>query len=308
MCVVSVALLVTDVLVVVFLTEGAMRPERVQELATFGSSAKSVLMMSDVPGSRDHLRMGKYFTYGMGYLAARVSITASDGTVLYGIWALPRRDATKVVILCHGFAESSLNAETHASLLLGNGFAVLMPDSRGHGRSGGLNTFGVREAGDIVQWISAVKSFSHISQIYGLGESLGGAILLQSLAHGADFRAVVAESPFASFARVADEQLSSECGPVIGPLLVVQGLLYARLIHQVDLSDARPLRAVAHSRIPVLLIHGEIDGVTQLEHSRDIVRANPAVQLWVVELAQHTFAYRVEPGEFRRRVVSWFDR
>jgi len=220
----------------------------------------------------------------------------------------PRRGTTKAVILCHGFGESSRNASAYSDLLLGNGFAVLMPDSRGHGNSGGLNTFGVREAGDILQWIRAIKYFTRISKIYGLGESMGGAILLQSLARGADFRAVVAESPFASFSKVADEEMSSDCGPVIGPLLVVQCFLYARLVHQVDLSDARPLRAVAHSRVPILLIHGEMDGVTQLEHSRDIVRANPAIQLWVVAFAEHTFAYRVDPTEFRRRVVSWFDR
>lgn len=264
--------------------------------------------MRDVPGSRDHLRMGSFYPYGWGDFAAPVNITASDGTPLTATWAFPRRGTTKAVILCHGFGESSRNASAYSDLLLGNGFAVLMPDSRGHGNSGGLNTFGVREAGDILQWIRAIKYFTRISKIYGLGESMGGAILLQSLARGADFRAVVAESPFASFSKVADEEMSSDCGPVIGPLLVVQCFLYARLVHQVDLSDARPLRAVAHSRVPILLIHGEMDGVTQLEHSRDIVRANPAIQLWVVAFAEHTFAYRVDPTEFRRRVVSWFDR
>jgi alpha-beta hydrolase superfamily lysophospholipase len=304
----SLLFLLMDLLFVVFLTEGALHPNKVQRIIAGRGAANSLVMMRDVPGSLDHLRIGGYYSFGWEYFAAHVSIAASDGTRLSGIWEFPRRGASKAVILCHGFGESSYDRSAYSSLLLGNGFAVLRPDSRGHGGSGGINTFGIREAGDIVQWIRAIKYFSPISKIYGLGESLGGAILLQSLERGADFRAVVAESPFASFFEVANDELRDEVGLVLGPLLVRQSLLYARLIHQVDLNDAQPARAVAHSRVPILLIQGEMDGVTQPEHSREIVRANPAIELWVVPLAQHTLAYSVDPAEFGNRVVAWFDR
>jgi hypothetical protein len=43
--------------------------------------------MRDVPGSRDHLRMGSFYHYGWGDFAAAVNITASDGTPLTATWA-----------------------------------------------------------------------------------------------------------------------------------------------------------------------------------------------------------------------------
>jgi alpha-beta hydrolase superfamily lysophospholipase len=303
-----ILLSIADLLVVILLTEGAMHPSKVQQIRAGWTPPRSLGMLRDVAGSRDHLRIGRYDAVQWGDFAAQVSITASDGTLLAGTWEIPRLGATKAVILCHGFGDSSINTSAYFSLLLGNGFAVLAPDSRGHGRSQGINTFGVREADDIVQWIRAIKSLSAISKIYGLGESLGGAILLQSLERGADFRAVVAESPFASFFEVANESLSEYFGPVLGRLLVHQSFLYARLVHRVDLNEARPARSVAHSLVPILLIHGESDEVTQPEHSREIARENPAIQLWFVPSAQHTLSYFVAPLEFGPRVIAWLDR
>jgi hypothetical protein len=159
-----------------------------------------------------------------------------------------------------------------------------------------------------VQWIRAIKSFSHISQIYGLGESLGGAILLQSLERGTDFRAVVAESPFASFSEIANETVAGRCGSILGRLLVSQSFLYARLIHQVDLTEAQPVRSVAHSRIPILLIQGEDDGVIKPIHSQEIAQANSEVRRWFVRNARHTLCFSVAPLEFRDHVVAWFNR
>ncbi len=303
-----VAQLIADVLFVVLLTEGAMHPYLVLQMMADRNPAPSFEMLRDAPGNRDRLRIGQHYRDGLGHAAVQVSITASDGTTLYGTWTLPRRGASKAVILCHGFGDSSMNTADYSLLLLGNGFGVLTPDSRGHGASEGRNTFGIREAGDIVQWVRAIKSFSHISDIYGLGESLGGAILLQSLERGADFRAVVAESPFASFLEIANEKAGDFLGVGLGSLVVRQCFLYARWVHQVDLNEAQPVRSVVHSRVPILLIHGEDDGFIQPKHSFEIARANPAIQLWFVPMARHTLSFEVAPVEFQTRVVEWFNR
>lgn len=57
--------------------------------------------------------------------------------------------------------------------------------------------------------------------MYGLGESLGGAVLIESLAVEPRFNAIVAESPFASLERVARERVAQKLplSPALGRAL-----------------------------------------------------------------------------------------
>jgi hypothetical protein len=119
---------------------------------------------------------------------------------------------------------------------------------------------------------------------------------------------VIAESAYASFTEVADDRIGKFVGPVFAPIVVQEALLYARLRYHVDLASAQPVRAVAHSKVPILLIHGKADDKTLPKHSEEIARANPEIQLWLVPNAQHTGAYSAAPAEFERRVLAWFHR
>jgi uncharacterized protein len=88
--------------------------------------------------------------------------------------------------------------------LLRNGYAALLPDARGHGSSsGGLVTYGLKEAGDTAMWAQRMASQPGVERIYGLGESMGAGVLIQSLADHPGFRAIVAECPFSKFENVA---------------------------------------------------------------------------------------------------------
>jgi len=78
-------------------------------------------------------------------------------------------------------------------MFLAEGYAVLVPDIRGHGRSGGdLVTYGVREKYDALDWAHWMRREGCVT-LYGLGESLGAAILIQATAVEPVFSAVVAE-------------------------------------------------------------------------------------------------------------------
>ena len=60
--------------------------------------------------------------------------------------------------------------------------SVLVPDSRAHGESGGdLATYGLLESDDVHRWVSWLMEEEHPLRVFGLGESLGGAVLIQSL-------------------------------------------------------------------------------------------------------------------------------
>ena len=242
-----------------------------------------------------------------------VEVRAGDGVTLRAWNFRPAVGNGDVVLLLHGQGDNRAGMLGNADFLLRHGYAVLLPDARAHGLSGGeLATYGVKEAGDIQQWFNWLKRSQSPRCVDGLGDSMGAAELLQSLTVAPGFCAVVAESSFASFREASYERIGQYLGtgPWLGRTLlrpaVEVGLLYARLRYGVDLSQASPERAVAESRVPVLLIHGLADTNLPPRHSEEIRSLNPAVELWEPPKTGHCGAAGTEPEEYERRVVGWF--
>jgi uncharacterized protein len=247
---------------------------------------------------------------------ADVEITASDGARLRGWFAQPARSNHSVVLLFHGVADNREGMGGFGEMFLAEGYSVLLMDSRAHGESGGLlATYGVLEGGDVHQWVEWLEQNMKPSCVFGLGESMGAALLLQSLTAEPRFCAVVAESPFQSFREIALERAAqvthtnSYLARLIAAPAIAAGFVYAHLRYGVDFSEASPEDAVAATRVPVLLIHGSNDDNIPPRHSIAIKARNPnMVSLWIVPGAVHTGASSTAPQEFRRRVLEWFSR
>lgn len=135
-----------------------------------------------------------------GAVLQDVSITARDGVQLRGWFASPANTNGNAVILLHGVGDNREGMGGFGELFLSKGYAVLLPDSRGEGESGGgFPTYGVKETDDVRRWFEWLTAQQHPRCIFGMGESMGAAILLQSIREEHRFCAVVAESPFANF-------------------------------------------------------------------------------------------------------------
>ena len=239
-----------------------------------------------------------------------VSIQANDGATLRAWFFRPRTATDAAVILLHGVADTRRGVCMQARMLLNHGYAVLAPDSRAHGVSDGrMVTYGVLEADDVRRWARWLKDDQYFGALYGLGESLGAAILLQSLGRPAPFQAAVAECPFATFEQVAlyrMSQVSHLSEPVAWPF-VRTAFAYTQLRYGVDLDRASPALAMPSLDAPVLLIHGLADTNIPPAQSRELHILNPvATTLWEVPGAQHVSAMEAAPDEFESRVVGWF--
>jgi dipeptidyl aminopeptidase/acylaminoacyl peptidase len=274
-------------------TEGALHP------------ARSTLTRSDE--SRAQAVAGEFHA-----TVDEVEIAGADGAMLRGWSIQPPADNGDAVILLHGQSDNRAGMLGNAELLLRHGFAVLLPDARAHGESGGsIATYGVKEAGDIRSWFEWLKHAQSPRCIDGIGDSMGAAQLLESLAAEREFCAVVAESSFATFQEAAYDRLGQwfQTGPWLGRTLlrpaIEGGFLYANLRYGVDLTQANPLKSVAASPVPVLLIHGLADTNLPPSHSERIVASNREITLWEVPGAGHCGAEGAQPEEYERRVVGW---
>ena len=243
-----------------------------------------------------------------------VSIRSSDRVRLQGWFANPANANGDAVILLHGVGDNREGMSGFAELFLSKGYAVLLPDSRAQGESGGdFSTYGVKEADDVRRWFEWLTAQRQTHCIFGMGESMGGAILLQSVKEETRFCAVVAESPFASFRQIAYVRVGqfAGTGAWLGKIAlrpaVELAFLYGRLTRGVLLTDASPENAVVGSRVPILLIHGLSDSNIPFQQSERIRSQNPAdITLWEVPGAGHCGAVSVVPQEFDKRVLGWF--
>jgi uncharacterized protein len=235
-------------------------------------------------------------------------LSAADGVKLKGWFFQPAYSNGSAVLLLDGVGDDRLGMTGHLDYLLQSGYAALMPDARGHGASGGdLVTYGLMEARDAARWALWMESQPGVHRIYGLGQSMGAAVLIQSLAYHPEFRSIVADCPFSSFEEVAVYRAGQRTLPMVAWPVVQIESLYSRWRYGVDLMQASPVAALREAKTPVLLIHGTADVNIPPQESRELHAANPQyTELWEVEGAAHIQSVSTEPQEYRRRVLSWF--
>ncbi len=242
------------------------------------------------------------------------NITAQDSAILRAWFFRPAQANGSTVILLHGVSDNRLGMLGYGRWLLANHYSVLLPDARAHGLSGGdVATYGVLESNDIHRWADWIREKERPSCIFGFGESMGAAQILQTISREPGFCSVVAESPFETFREVSYARFGQpfHLGPWLGRTFFWPtdevGFLYVRLKYGLNLDLASPKEAVRASTVPVLLIHGTSDSNIPSYNSKDIQDANPLhAILWLVPGAGHCGAYDVNPQEFGRKILNWF--
>ena len=238
------------------------------------------------------------------HLGTPVAIDAADGAKLKA--TLIPGTSGRCVLLLHGIGDSRSGALGFARMFTAQHDTVLAPDSRAHGESGGeLVTFGVREQDDVRRWASWLRQRHACTRVLGLGESLGGSVLIMAAAsQPPPFDAIVAECPYGDLPLIAEYRVHKLAGALAKPL-VWSARLYALLRYQLDLSRTSAIQAARQLNTPLLLIHGLQDDRTPPGHSRSIfAAAKPGLaELWEVPNAGHTTASAHEPEAFRMRVL-----
>jgi len=245
-----------------------------------------------------------------------VSINASDSVVLKGWYVHPQNFNGNTVVLAHGITDNREGVSGYGEMFLKHGYAVLLPDARGHGESGGeFATYGIKETDDLHRWISWLYDHDPPRCVYGFGESYGAALILQSLAVEPRYCAVAVEDAFSTARDMSYERvsgflhLSRWFGKTLGRPIIASAAWYSRVRYGIDLLQPSPLNAVQHSNVPVLLIHGVLDRSISPRHSLILAQAAPDhVQLWLVPGARHTGAWSVAHDEFEKRVLAWFSQ
>jgi fermentation-respiration switch protein FrsA (DUF1100 family) len=216
-----------------------------------------------------------------------VYFNSKDGTRLHGWFLKAKGPAKATIVHFHGNAQNITTHVSYVAWLTGEGYNVFVFDYRGYGESEGKpSREGVYE--DSLAAVSYVESRPDVDKgkliLFGQSLGAGQAITVAGSGQFPELRAVIEESGFSAYRRIAREKMTQM------PLGV--GYLLWPFTPLLISGGHNPDEAIAHiAPVPLLIIHGRNDEVVPYSHAGILYAAAGSPKFeWTLERAGHTEA------------------
>lgn len=251
-----------------------------------------------------------------------VRVTSDDGTELAGHVLELNPGSNRWVVYVHGLDGNWRSGLTFARRLAEQGVNFLFVELRAHGASGGRWVgAGWLDRRDVVAWCRWLAGRAgEGARIVLFGQSMGAASVL--MASGEDdlpsqVVACVSDSAYTDFWNVAIHVLSTyttRWGSAAHPLLDVARLALRLSPGGYDIARARPVDAIARSRVPVALVHGEDDPMVPSHMARTLRKAaggaaaGEGCKLVVIPSAGHCVSVFADPEAYYGGILPFVGR
>lgn len=236
-----------------------------------------------------------------------VTIVSYDGLKLFGRY-YHVKDGAPLDIGFHGYRSSSMiDFSGGSELSFQMGHNLLLVDQRSQGRSEGRTiTFGIQERQDLLKWVDyAVDRFGPDVKILLYGVSMGGTtvLLASELDLPKNVKGIVADCPFASPLEIILHV--GKGNPFPAWLIRPFAIWGAKIFGGFDLTETDARKAVKHTQVPILIIHGEDDRFVPHEMS-DLVQYNPQmIRRFTVPNAAHGISFLVDTPRYKEIVLQF---
>ncbi|QJC51612.1 alpha/beta hydrolase [Paenibacillus albicereus] len=230
-------------------------------------------------------------------------LLSQDGLKLRAIWLPAPGGSARTAILAHGYSGEAKQMAGFARFYAEElGWNVLMPDARGHGRSGGSYIgFGWPERKDYLGWIRWVSErVGTGSEIVLHGISMGGATVCMTAGEALppQVKAIVADCPYTSVKDELTFQLKRMYKLPPFPFLPLTSGL-TKLLAGYSFGEASALKQVRQAKVPMLFIHGGADTFVPTWMGVKLHEACPQPkELLVVPGAEHGAARQKAPEKY----------
>jgi pimeloyl-ACP methyl ester carboxylesterase len=240
---------------------------------------------------------------GVPDLASVEDVTFVAGGLRFRGWYQPARNGATVVF-GHGSGANRAQLLPQAAMLARHGYGVLLFDGPGHGESEGRLTGGPAEVQAFRAAVDLAAARAGGDVLGAFGHSFGACVALRAAAEDERLRALVVDGAPADLREVQRAQFGAW-----GPLSYWPARL-AQWRAGFDSDWLRPLAAAARlGPRPLLVISGAADVLVPPAVAQRVAEAasGPAA-LWLVPAAGHGEAASREPGEYERRLVTFYER
>lgn len=238
------------------------------------------------------------------------SITTTDQLVLKGYF-IPSQNAPKgTIIMLHGIRAYKEHFLTIAPRVQAQGYNVVLLDNRAHGEStGNYCTYGVKEKEDVSILVDSLEAWQVEGPIGLWGQSLGGAIALQSMAHDSRISFGIVESTFTEFALIADDYFV-RFAPFVPKWYRSYVINRGAQLADFKPEDARPIAAVTQITQPVFLAHGLKDKRINHRYASKLFEnlASPTKELHFIEGANHVNVWQKGGSDYFDSVFEFLEK
>jgi fermentation-respiration switch protein FrsA (DUF1100 family) len=236
-----------------------------------------------------------------------LSLTSRDGISLKAYYYQAAAPSNKLAILAHGYTSSGEGmggyAKYYHDVL---GFNVLLPDARGHGRSGGTYIgFGWPDRLDYIDWINLmVQRLGPDCEISLHGVSMGGATVLMVSGEQlpSQVKAIVSDCAYTSAEAELSYQITRTYHLPAKPIVPDTSALTKRRVGY-SFEEASALDQVRKARVPILFIHGDADTFVPTAMVYELYKACASPkEIFIVPGAGHGLSSSIDPEGYKKAV------
>jgi len=220
------------------------------------------------------------------------------------------RSAKKTIILVHGLGTNHFSmAKYHSLFNAGEWNLVLFNFRFTESSQHVLPSFGAYEQHDLSAVIRFVKKRFPDTLTGALGESLGGATLLELLKSDIPLDFAITDSAYSDFSSLAASLIKPGFIPgELRKILISSADIFIRFHAQFSLHAIKPCESASRSEIPLLIVHGDADTLVPVGMAHEIFekRVNRKItQVMTIPEAGHGKAVLTDPVTYKATVESF---
>jgi len=239
--------------------------------------------------------------------AQEISFKTEDGISIAG-YLIVRAHARRNLLLCHGYRGAKEFMSEHAALFPDDN--ILLIDFRAHGQSAGAySSLGYNEKKDAlvaVHFLQTNEATKNLP-IFGIGVSMGGAVLLAAAHEKPVFKALVIDSAFADLNEHLTMSFEQRTGLPRVPFMSLSRFIFEYVTGS-KVKTVSPRFYVQHLNIPLLFIHAQDDEEIPVADSYCLYeKAIGKKELWIVASCRHGTICRKNWHEYQERVNNFFN-
>lgn len=235
-----------------------------------------------------------------------ITLKTFDGLTLYADYY--DQGSERTAILFHGLnAEIYSNLSSQANFFYDNGFNLLIPYLRAHGKSEGRRTtIGIREEKDVftlIEW--AEKHGAKQILLYGLSMGASSIAYASDKLENTKVRAAILDSCYYS---VYEQMWADSDRHKVPRILVYSQRFLARLFLGVDIKK-NTAESLANSKVPVLIIQGTDDLTVDFKWGEVLYKACAEPKEYLsVKGGHHTLSYVINPELTGKTMLDFINR